>query len=54
MIVLEVPEFRKNDMNNLGIVICTYLRLSDNTEVDAISFDYKSQFIDFLEVEVII
>lgn len=49
--VLEVPQNRHQEMNNLGIVVCTYLKVGGG-EVDAIGFEYKQQFPELLEVLV--
>ena len=53
MILLKVTEDRFNEMNEKGIVICTYISISGE-EINAISIEFKSDFPELEEVEVII
>jgi hypothetical protein len=49
--VLEVSQNRHQEMNDLGIVVCTYKKVGGG-EVDAISYDYQQQFTELEEVLV--
>lgn len=54
MIVLKVIDSYREELNQKCIVICTYKLLSDNSEVDCITLDYKNEYPQFEMVEVIV
>ncbi len=51
MKVLKIEENKRQELTDNVIVICTYVAL-DNSQIDAISFDYKDLYPEFEEVEV--
>lgn len=52
MKVLKIQESKSKELTDGGIVICTYVAL-DNSQIDAISVDYKDLYPEFEEVEVL-
>jgi hypothetical protein len=52
MIVLKIEENKRQELTENGIVICTYIRVDNDQEVDAISLEYQAQYPNFEEVEV--
>lgn len=52
MIVLQITEDKRQELNESCIVICTYKTVSGQY-VDAITYSYKTQYPDFIEVEVL-
>jgi hypothetical protein len=52
MLVLKIEENKRQELTDNGIVICTYIRVDNNQEVDAITMDYKDEYPTFEEVEV--
>lgn len=51
MKVLKIQENKRQELTDNVIVICTYVAL-DNSQIDAISVDYKDLYPEFEEVEV--
>tara|TARA_R110000850_G_scaffold247387_1_gene372293 strand:+ start:2087 stop:2251 length:165 start_codon:yes stop_codon:yes gene_type:complete len=41
---LKIIESYRESLTQNGIVICTYILTSDNSEVDCIDMEYESQF----------
>jgi len=52
MLVLKIEENKRQELTEKGIVICTYIRVDNNQEVDAITMDYKDEYPTFEEIEV--
>jgi predicted secreted Zn-dependent protease len=52
MLVLKIEENKRQELTQKGIVICTYIRVDNNKEVDAITMEYKDEYPNFEEVEV--
>jgi len=52
MLVLKIEENKRQELTENGIVICTYIRVDNDQEVDAIDMNYQSEYPSFEEVEV--
>lgn len=52
MIVLQITEEKRQELNDNCIVICTY-KTTLGDYVDAITYSYKEQYPDFVEVDVL-
>ena len=52
MIALKVTDDLRQELTDKCIVICTYRLVSNNSEVDCIVYDYKSEYPQLEEVDV--
>jgi len=52
MLVLKIEENKRQELTDNGIVICTYIRVDNDQEVDAIDMQYQSEYPSFEVVEV--
>lgn len=52
MIALKVTDDLRQELTEKCIVICTYHLVSDSSEVDCITYEYKNDYPQLEEVDV--